>query len=302
MYSELPFKGFTDKFLNLIDEAKQYGLQRIDYPPNFRPPASKDSPVIMIFSPHPDDEAIIGLLPLRLKRELNWRVINVAVTLGSKRERQKERYHEGRNSCNFLGFEHILPSQRGAFDSVNPGTRLHNPQVWEEYVDTISNLIMQEQPRVILIPHPDDGHVTHIGTYLLVTDALEKLGDNCQVFILESDYWHSLDNPNLMIEANSGDSDDLIYAISLNYGEVERNPYHLSHPSWFINNVRLGSEIINGKGSSALNFKLAILYRLRIWKEKNLEAFFEGGKCISQFDSLIDLFPSELLSEIHVVN
>jgi LmbE family N-acetylglucosaminyl deacetylase len=37
----------------------------------------------LIFSPHPDDECIIGGLALRLLREAKWNVINVAVTLGS---------------------------------------------------------------------------------------------------------------------------------------------------------------------------------------------------------------------------
>ena len=53
-----------------------------------------DAPRTLIFSPHPDDEVIIGALPLRLLRELKMNVINVAVTQGSHKARQPERWKE----------------------------------------------------------------------------------------------------------------------------------------------------------------------------------------------------------------
>ncbi|MDH3772286.1 MAG: PIG-L family deacetylase, partial [Nitrospirota bacterium] len=65
------------------------GLQPLDLPS-----PSADASKALIFAPHPDDECIIGGLPLRLLRELGMKVINVAVTLGSRRERQAERWRE----------------------------------------------------------------------------------------------------------------------------------------------------------------------------------------------------------------
>jgi LmbE family N-acetylglucosaminyl deacetylase len=52
---------------------------------------SKQSATVMILSPHPDDECISGGLALRLMHENGWHVVNVAVTLGSNKDRQKER-------------------------------------------------------------------------------------------------------------------------------------------------------------------------------------------------------------------
>jgi len=43
---------------------------------------------VLLFSPHPDDECVTGLLPLRLMREAGRQIINVPITFGSNKERQ----------------------------------------------------------------------------------------------------------------------------------------------------------------------------------------------------------------------
>jgi LmbE family N-acetylglucosaminyl deacetylase len=57
----------------------------------------------LIFSPHPDDECIIGGLALRLMREAGMRVVNVAVTQGSNKARQAGRLEELRAACDISG-------------------------------------------------------------------------------------------------------------------------------------------------------------------------------------------------------
>ena len=59
---------------------------------------------ILLFSPHPDDECITGLLPLRLMRETGRHIINIPVTYGSKKERQAGRAIELENACGYLGW------------------------------------------------------------------------------------------------------------------------------------------------------------------------------------------------------
>ncbi len=49
--------------------------------------SAANAPVVMIFAPHPDDECIIGALPLRLGREAGFKVVNVAVSQGSSLKR-----------------------------------------------------------------------------------------------------------------------------------------------------------------------------------------------------------------------
>ena len=63
----------------------------VDFPRHERPPLPADAPRALIFSPHPDDECIIGGLALRLLREAGMRVVNVAVTQGSRADRQDAR-------------------------------------------------------------------------------------------------------------------------------------------------------------------------------------------------------------------
>ena len=48
----------------------------------------------LILAPHPDDECITGLLPLRLQEEAGFTICAVPVTLGSHRARQAARRKE----------------------------------------------------------------------------------------------------------------------------------------------------------------------------------------------------------------
>src|SRR3989338_3589235 len=76
---------------------------------------------VLIFSPHPDDEALIGGLALRFLRS-GYRVVNVAVTLGSKLERRAGRLAELRDSCDCLGFQLAIIGTDG-LDNVNLKSR-----------------------------------------------------------------------------------------------------------------------------------------------------------------------------------
>ncbi len=125
----------------------------------------------MIFSPHPDDECITGGLALRLLREAKWNVINVAVTLGSKRETAVARLRELKNACDFLGFDLIV----AGLEKINLETREKNPLQWQSAVGTIAKILAAQKPPAIFLPHENDGHPAHIGTHFLVLDALKKL-------------------------------------------------------------------------------------------------------------------------------
>src|SRR5262249_25553925 len=92
-----PYRDFVSSFARLVSEGKSLPLGQIPRPK--RPSPAPDAPVALIFSPHPDDECIIGGLALRLMREAGMRVINVAVTLGSSKERQPGRLQELTEAC-----------------------------------------------------------------------------------------------------------------------------------------------------------------------------------------------------------
>src|SRR5215212_7772826 len=97
-----PYQQFVNEYARLAAEGKRWPLGGF---PNFpRPQLAADAPKVLIFSPHPDDEVIIGGLALRLLREAKWNVLNVAVTQGSNKARQAERLAELRACCECIGF------------------------------------------------------------------------------------------------------------------------------------------------------------------------------------------------------
>ena len=80
-----PYQHFVSEYARFAKDGKAWPLG--GFPRCPRPEVPVDAPVALIFSPHPDDEVIIGGLALRLLREAKWNVINVAVTQGSNKVR-----------------------------------------------------------------------------------------------------------------------------------------------------------------------------------------------------------------------
>ena len=203
----------------------------------------------LLFSPHPDDECITGLLPLRLTLEAGMQIINVPVTYGSDRARRPERARELQNACDFLGWR----NQRSR-DDLEP----------LEAAD-ICKLLEENKPEIIFFPHENDWNLRHIETHRVVTEGLLEMGDNFRCAVAETEYWGAMSDPNLIVEGNATQVAELVAALSLHTGEVARNPYHLLLPAWMQDNVRRGSELVYGQGKAAPKYTFATLYRLRQW-------------------------------------
>ena len=242
-----------------------------------------------MFSPHPDDEVITGALPLRLLRKSKWNVINVAVTLGSNRERQVERLAELKACCDCIGFG-LLTTAPDGLEQVNLKTREQAPGLWGQLVRVIAGILAQQQPRVILFPHEADWNSTHIGTHFLVMDALKGLPATFGCYVVETEFWAAMTSPNLMLEVNPQELTDLVTALSFHIGEVKRNPYHLALPAWMVDNVRRGSELIGGQGGAAADFPFATLYRVRRWANGNPEGVIAGGRWLGSSQDPAGLF------------
>ncbi len=259
------------------------GLKPLDLPS----PAA-DAPKALIFAPHPDDECIIGGLPLRLLRELGMKVINVAVTLGSRRERQAERWRELEGACAYVGFG-LLPTAESGLENINLVTREQRPEVWSAAVAVIAEILGAERPDVVFMPHDDDWNRAHIGTHYLLIDALARMPASFTCHVVETEFWAAMATPNLMIESSPHDVADLAAALSFHVGEVARNPYHLRLPAWMIDNVRRGSELVQGQGGAAPDITFATLYRLRRWAG-GLQDVLPTGLVLTAADDLSHLF------------
>jgi LmbE family N-acetylglucosaminyl deacetylase len=286
MVAANPYLDLVAGFARLLAEGAKLGAVTGAVPPVAATGAGK----ALIFAPHPDDEVIVGGLPLRLMRELGIEIVDVAVTLGSRRERRAARWAELSACCRSIGFGLVRPTADG-LDDVNLASRARDPQAWSRSVATIAGLIAAHRPSIVFLPHDDDWNVTHIGVHHLVLEAMQAIPDlACQV--VETEFWGAMDRPNLMVESSIDEVADLVAALSLHVGEVARNPYHLRLPGWMIDNVRRGAELVGGQGGTAPGFPFATLYRLRRFAGGQLHEALEGGRVVASGDSLAGLFPT----------
>lgn len=203
---------------------------------------------VMVLSPHPDDESIVGSLALRLMFENNAHVVNVAVTLGSNVSRQKARLKELENACELLDMELVVLKED-----------------WPTKTKELKSLVLKYQPQVILAPHLKDHHPAHIKTGQLLNKVLKSIG-KIDVVIAWTEFWGQNPKPNVLVEVPLDILELQMNALTKHQGEVERNPYHLRLPAWMMDNVRRGSELIAGKGQSTFDFAFGVIYELKVLK------------------------------------
>lgn len=278
-----PYEKLVGDYARSIREARDY--------PNggFAPCPSVNledaAPVALIFSPHPDDECIVSGLPLRLLRESGVRIKNVAVTQGSNPERQMDRLAELQAACDYIGFELIQTASHG-LENINSDSRSRDLDQWFRALEVIETILIKEQPACIFFPHDDDWNSTHIGTHLLVLDAMKSLGEDLHCVTVETEYWGAMKDPNLMVESSEKDVIDMVTGTSFHVGEVTRNPFHILQPAWMQDNVRRGSELVGGQGGPAPDFVFATLYRARKWSgTQGFTPLWEGGRTLSVLES-----------------
>lgn len=275
-----PYQQFVSAITQLAVNGKSLPLGGI--PPLPMVPARADAPVALIFSPHPDDECIIGGLALRLMREMHFRIVNVAVTLGTNKERRAARLTELKNACDWIGFE----LEETGLEKITTATRTGEPDVWMAAVRNIAATLLKYKPGAILFPHELDWNSTHIGTHFLIRDALKTLPSSFTTVLVETEFWGQMPSPNLMVELSAGDVADLLAALSFHVGELQRNPYHLRMPAWLQDNVRRGAELVGGQGGQAPDFVFATLYRVHRWQDGCMKQTAPSGRIISAKDTL----------------
>jgi LmbE family N-acetylglucosaminyl deacetylase len=255
-------RQFVSQFQHLVKKGGFVKAGKLNARPRSKIPSH--APKALIFSPHPDDECLVGGLALRLSRESKWNILNVAVTLGSRKERRAARLRELRNACALLGFGLIVPGGQG-LGPVTLDSRKQDPAHWKRAVRAIAEILAVQRPRAIFVPHQSDAHPAHIGTHFLVLDALKTLPAGFQCQVVETEFWGPMLEPNLLVELGVADAADLVAALACHIGEVRRNPYHARLPAWLIDNVRRGAELVGGQGGVAPDFTFGVIYRLGKW-------------------------------------
>lgn len=284
-----PYRQFVAEFVRLHQEGKSLPLGGLN--PEIKVAVPEDAPAVLVFSPHPDDECIIGGLPLRLLREARMRVVNVAVTQGSIPQRQAERFQELTQACDYLGFE-CVQTQPNGLQKIRPHTREQDPESWGRAVGRLREILEHFSPTILFCPHREDWNSTHIATHLLVLDALHAMPVSFSPHVVETEFWGQMTTPNLLVESTVNDVADLVTGISFHAGEVRRNPYHLLLPAWMQDNVRRGCELVGGQGGPAPGFIFATVYRLSRWAHSRFEKAYESGRFLAANENPSDLFSS----------
>ena len=281
-----PYRKYVSDFAELVRAGKSLPLGEI---PRLSATPKTTKGNALFFAPHPDDECIVGALAVRIARESGLRLKNVAVTLGSKKNRQAERLVELEAACKYLDFD-LLTTGPGGLEQINPRTRSRDPSAWAQSIRVVQGILVEHEPRVILFPHEHDWNSTHIGSHFLVMDALKEMPEDFECFLVETEFWGQMAEPNLMVEISEDDLADMIAATSFHVGEVKRNPYHLLLPAWTMDNVRRGTELVGGQGGVAPDYMFAALYRLRKWSKGQATSFLESGRPISKSENVGNLF------------
>lgn len=284
-----PYHQFVSQLERLLREGATFPLG--GFPPLPRPAVSAQAPRALIFSPHPDDECIIGGLALRLQREAGMRAVNVAVTQGSNKARRAARWDELTAACEHLGFD-LVQTVPGGLENINVSTRTQDPAHWRSSVDVIADIIARHQPAVLFFPHDADWNSTHIGTHHLLVDALGRQAAGFTSEVIETEFWGAMATPNLMVESSASDVGDLMTALSFHVGEVQRNPYHLLVPAWMQDNVRRGAELVGGQGRGAPPFAFCTLYRHRTWTDGRLQSTYADGRTLAASANAADVIAS----------
>lgn len=284
-----PYLSFVGKFIEAVRQELPAPEVKFDIPENECIPERRQSkPCALVFSPHPDDECLMGALPLRLRKEADWQIINVAVTLGSNQERKALRKIELAKSCAVLGFD-IAHTSPECLSQVRVETREQQPELWIGMVQEIIKLLKLFRPQAVFLPHEKDGHQVHIGAHFLVMDALAKMPQDFLCNLVQMEYWQPNEHPNLMVALKSEDAALLLKALCCHVGEVSRNVYNLRFPSYMIDNVRRGSERVSGHGAKNAEMDLAMIYRIDRWQNGQIENN-AIKRIIGESDTVLDAF------------
>ena len=271
-----PYFSYAESFQKLTETGKQLSFGKIK--PEKKTVPERNAPVAMILSPHPDDECIVGALPIRLMREAGFRIVNCAVTLGSKVERREERLAELQSACKWIGYE-LEEMDAGELKKVTLESRQSQIEHWQYFVEKVRNKFLKWKPKALFFPNSNDWNKTHLGVHMLTLDALKK-SKSFFPFLIETEYWGQMPVPNLLVESNAKEVADLMAALSHHRGELERNPFHLRMPSWMQDNVRRGADVIGGQGATAPDFDFATLSRVSRWGDGKILPVWEGGRML----------------------
>ena len=130
-------------------------------------PQPQKGQVVLVFSPHPDDETIAVGGYIAAAEQAGAEVWIALVTNGDRHHQEKRRYGEFKKATALLG----VPEDHLFFLGY-PDHKLKD-QDQSQVRTRLEELISATHPQIIIAPHPKDHHPDHKLTGILVEHAVE---------------------------------------------------------------------------------------------------------------------------------
>lgn len=196
------------------------------------------------FSPHPDDELIGAPATLMALRDADWRVVNVACSLGRPAQHAR-REAEVRDAATRTGFEtRILRppvAMSGGGDAAAARRRL---------LEAVERELDDLRAQIVVSPSPHDRHHAHELVGAAVRDTLAGLGNDSPRWWMWG-IWGELPLPTLATAFDASRIEQILAALAAYRGELRRNDYRRFVKARAEMNASLGPELLFGFGSEA---------------------------------------------------
>jgi LmbE family N-acetylglucosaminyl deacetylase len=199
--------------------------------------------VVLHLAPHPDDELLGAPATLMALRDAGYRVVNLACGLGSG-DRQTAREAELRDACRLAGFELRMAAPPG---TLSGGARdLAEEELRELAIEAIAEL----RPRIVVSPTPHDRHPAHELVGRAVRDAISTQGPAAPRWWMWA-LWGPLALPTLGVRFDAARLEEILAALALHRGELERNDYRRLIEGRSLMYGSLATELLFGFGAAA---------------------------------------------------
>jgi LmbE family N-acetylglucosaminyl deacetylase len=204
---------------------------------------------LLSVSPHPDDELLGAPATLMALRDVDWRVVNLACSLGRPSDRARRRA-ELVEACRLAGFELVIPDGLppiGPSDDLALAERSLSVAIVGALEDLHADLIVG--------PSPHDGHHGHEVVGRAIRDAVESRGE--AIHAMFWGLWADLPLPNVLVPFGAARLAEIQRALCAHAGELARNRLDRLVASRAVTNAVLGPERAFGFGISGTKHKYA---------------------------------------------
>ncbi len=173
------------------------------------------APSALLLSPHPDDELMGCPAHIFALRDAGWRIVNLALSLGSRESRRGARRAELEDACGRAGFELVLEASELLPNAADRGG-VPSPAA----VDQVLALARSVGAELLVAPSPHDDHPAHEWTGRLAVAAM-RAGAGRRLWLWG--LWADLGMVSSMCAFGEARLAEIEAALGAHRGELERS-------------------------------------------------------------------------------